>query len=86
MSNIIKAPFTDEEVKNLNEFQKLGFVHVFTCGNDHEGNRVLVATNKGWICPSCDYTQNWCHAIMVDVKAIKDNWNNSEFGKLLPVI
>lgn len=24
--------------------------------------RELVATLDGWICPTCDYTQNWAHA------------------------
>jgi len=82
MSEIIKAPFTDEQVQNLNEYQKLGIMHEFTCGNDHKGERTLIATNNGWICPTCDYKQDWCHAFMIDVKAIKDNWNNSPFGKL----
>lgn len=26
--------------------------------------RELVATEKGWICPTCDYTQSWAYAIM----------------------
>jgi hypothetical protein len=25
----------------------------------------LIATQKGWICPCCDYTQNWAHASMM---------------------
>lgn len=79
MSDIIKAPFTDEQVRNLNEYQKLGFVHEFTCVNKHE-DRTLVATNDGWICPSCDYKQNWCHTFMTNVEEIKSNrdkfWSN----------
>lgn len=27
--------------------------------------RELVATVNGWICPTCDYTQNWCHEAML---------------------
>lgn len=26
-------------------------------------DRELVATVNGWICPTCDYTQNWAHPI-----------------------
>lgn len=60
----IKAPFTPAQVEALNKWQKNGNVHPFTCGNDHEGDRNLVATTEGWKCPSCDYTQNWAHAFM----------------------
>lgn len=61
---MIKAPFTAEQVDALNRFQHNNCVHPFTCGNDHEGNRDLVAAQKGWICCHCDYTQDWAHAIM----------------------
>ena len=25
-------------------------------------DRELVATRDGWICPTCDYKQDWCHS------------------------
>lgn len=82
----IYAPFSDEQVKNLNDYQKLGIVHPFTCGKDHDGNRVLVATNNGWVCPTCDYSQNWAHEFMgTNVQEIKDQWNSSELGKVHPI-
>lgn len=81
-SNIITAPFTEEQVKNLNEFQNLGFIHEFTCGNDHSGNRVLVATKDGWICPTCTYTQDWAHKGMLNVKELKENFFSTDFGKI----
>jgi len=40
-------------------------MHPYTCGNrsDHPevaGDKgVLVPTVRGWICPFCDYTQDW---------------------------
>lgn len=34
--------------------------------------RKLVATNDGWICPNCDYTQDWAWAIMVSMADQKD--------------
>lgn len=83
--NVIKAPFTDEQVNNLNRYQKLGFIHEFTCGNEHEGDNTLIATKDGWICPTCDYTQNWCHDFMLDVDKIEENWRNSPIGKLVKV-
>ena len=59
---MIEAPWTDEQVFNLNRWQQAGHVHEYTCPNDHEGSRVLVACNDGWHCPSCPYTQAWAHA------------------------
>lgn len=44
--------------------------HPFTCPNrgDHPhmaGDKgVLVPTVRGWICPFCNYTQNWAHEPM----------------------
>jgi len=70
------APFSPEQVQNLNEFQcrvngGMSF-HPFTCQNRGDGNHgeeggdrgVLIATEAGWVCPHCDYTQNWAHANM----------------------
>jgi hypothetical protein len=73
MSNKISAPFTADQVEALNRWQN-GPVHPFTCGNDHEGNRDLVATETGWICPNCNYTQKWAHEFMLqDPKAPFEN-------------
>jgi len=69
---IINAPFTIEQVERLNYFQRANIFHPYTCGSgnrtdanhlDSEG--LLVATTAGWICPYCDYKQNWCSAFMV---------------------
>lgn len=61
----IVAPFSTEQVIALNRFQQYGFVHEFTCPTLHEEGRALVATKRGWICPHCDYTQNWAHPEML---------------------
>lgn len=58
--------WTDEQVEKLNEYQTKGHMHPFTCGNDHDGERVLVATRQGWVCPSCSYTQDWAHEFMFE--------------------
>lgn len=79
----IKAPFTPEQVKNLKEWQE-GPSHEFTCGglNHPEGkNNVLIPTEEGWKCPSCDYTQDWAYLNMAD-GSFMNNFYNSEFGKL----
>jgi hypothetical protein len=76
----IETPWSDDQVKNLNAFQRKGTFHPFTCGNDRsdeahkryaeEHNEhdtgLLVAGNDGWRCPvpGCGYTQGWAHAFM----------------------
>lgn len=61
------APWTHEQVANLNAWQERGDRPPFTCGRDGCGE-VLAAVPEGWVCPSetCDYTQNWAHNFMAD--------------------
>ena len=43
--------------------------HPYTCANRGDGNHraigsdlgMLIPTINGWICPFCDYTQDWRH-------------------------
>ena len=64
-ANMIEAPWTDEQVENLNRWQACEHVHEFTCPNNHDASRVLVAANDGWHCPGCAYTQTWAHSAML---------------------
>ena len=43
MPDIVEAPWTDKQVDNLNRWQTCDHVHEFTCPNNHEASRVLVA-------------------------------------------
>lgn len=70
--SIERQPWTDEQVANLNAFQQAGTCHPFTCGSsrrtdaDHlDGEGVLVATPQGWVCPYCNYRQDWCLGFMM---------------------
>lgn len=72
----IEAPFTAAEVEALNRFQQQPWFHPFTCpqrgDGKHHSNPVdlglLRATEQGWICEDCSYTQTWAHAFMADPK------------------
>lgn len=72
-----KAPWTEEQVASLNAYQASGRYHPFTCANRSEPGHqerhgdlgVLVATKDGWICPDCDYTQDWAHWSMLNFKS-----------------
>lgn len=72
--------WTEAQCEKLNEFQRAGHMHPFTCGGDRgdEAHRVhakrhrdrdrglLVATPFGWRCPVCKYTQTWAHGFMFE--------------------
>src|ERR1035441_7808567 len=95
MSDLIKAPWPKELVEKLNQYQKCGSYHPYTCGycRDRYGTtlvknekgdlirasddwfdwdlekkkkeiihneRALIATEKGWVCETCDNIQDWC--------------------------
>jgi len=62
---MIYAPFTTEQVKSLNDFQQSGYFHPFTCGNEN-CRADLIATEFGWVCPACEYTQKWAHEFMTN--------------------
>lgn len=65
------APWAPEEVDSLNAYQRCDYVHHFTCGGRHEGGGPdLIATQDGWVCPGCDYRQNWAHGGMLSGETV----------------
>lgn len=68
-SSQIQAPFTDQQVEGLNWYQHHAPMHPFTCGKrdiGHPPEAVLRATNEGWVCDHCTYTQAWAWEWMTD--------------------
>lgn len=74
---IVKVPWTEDQVRSLNEFQKSGKFHPFTCGmwemtrkepTPRDCGYLLKATPGGWVCgrENCPYTQDWAHEFMVN--------------------
>lgn len=63
----VHAPWTPEQVANLNAFQRNGYVHPFTCKCPNPRN-TLVATQDGWVCPNdaCGWVQAWAFEGMAD--------------------
>ena len=62
---LVEAPWSEQQVDHLNEWQHAGYVHEFTCPNEHAGSHVLIALRNGWHCPGCAYTQTWAHEMML---------------------
>lgn len=72
------TPWSAEQVAALNNFQRNGNFHPFTCGGDRSDEAhvayakehgdhdygLLVAKTDGWHCPVCDYRQKWAHSFM----------------------
>jgi hypothetical protein len=58
MSELVYAPWTDEQVEALEEWQNNDEVHPYTCTCGDS----LTPYPNGWECDYChNYTQNWCH-------------------------
>ncbi len=65
----IRPPWDLATVETLNSYQIDSGFHPFTCPASPHGRKAkqfLLATSGGWICPDCDYTQDWAHAFMAD--------------------
>lgn len=84
---LVKAPWTPAQVEALNKFQQERWMHPFTCGSGNrtdekhtDGEGILVATENGWICPFCDYTQDWAHPFMF----IPCPWPRFGTGEVVP--
>lgn len=75
----MSTEWSRETVTALNELQTgARFGHPYTCPNRGDGRHhdnghdigCLVATEHGWVCPDCDYTQDWAHASSVDLPRV----------------
>lgn len=63
------APWSDQEIEALRKHQEDDQRHPYTCGNRGDGKHpfeekyldtgALRPTREGWVCPYCDYTQDW---------------------------
>jgi hypothetical protein len=64
------APWTEEQVRNLADWQACPWVHPYTCGYCRDADPgpeyELVPTVDGWRCLTCDMRQNWCLALMLN--------------------
>jgi len=77
MSEIIKTPWTSEQVKALNLYQKSSLMHPYTCGGNRKdknhlvGEGVLAASENGWFCPYCDYKPDWASTVLIKIVELR---------------
>jgi hypothetical protein len=82
------APWSPEVTATLNRFQTEAHFHPFTCANRGDGEHQerdnadlgqLIATDQGWVCADCDYSQDWAHNFMADDSFIDhtNQWKNT---------
>jgi hypothetical protein len=79
--DVLVTPWTQEEVDKLNAYQKSNLFHPYTCPVNHKGgeeSRTLVATTKGWRCPTCKYTQMWAHTMTIEIDLIESLFQGVE--------
>lgn len=81
MTDKIRPPWTLEQVSALNDYQRSGVMHPFTCGHEHPAhpNAILTAMPDGWRCHvlGCDYEQDWAHEFMANPA----KWPQFPFGE-----
>ncbi len=67
------SQFSSDQLRALNQSQRSGRFHPLTCGGSRSDSAhrvyaaahndpdygVLVATDEGWKCPVCGYSQSW---------------------------
>jgi hypothetical protein len=58
------APWTEDQVRNLERRQAAVWLHPYTC-NGCSPSRDLRPTSDGLVCDGCGYHQNWAHAVDV---------------------
>jgi hypothetical protein len=68
VSEVVRAPWTPEQVDALEKRQIRADRHPYTCGE--HSSLPLVPTRLGWMCwkPGCSYRQDWAHAADMDTQ------------------
>lgn len=60
----VNAPFTDQQVMNINNHQKCSYLHPLTCTcGDHIS---LEVTKDGLVCPNCGKVQTWVYKMIAN--------------------
>lgn len=73
----VSAPWSDEQVANINRFQNAGAFHPFTCNCPHPArNYRLKAFTDRLFCEHCGFEQLWVFPDMANGSAMR-SWEES---------
>ncbi len=61
----VMAPFTEDQVASVKEYQASGSFHPFTCPACH-GSPVLAIEESRLYCTTCKYEQTWVWDMMAN--------------------
>jgi len=67
--DILRAPFTDDEVRILDVWQKNDYLHPYTCCDSEP----MKATTDGLKCDKCGRLQEWVHDFSLRESAAEYN-------------
>jgi len=65
MERTVYAPFTEDQVNSLTDYQTEELLPPYICTR-HHGNNKLRATDHGLVCDTCHHIQNWAHEMTVN--------------------
>lgn len=73
----VYAPWTDEQVVNINRYQNVGAFHPFACNCPHPArNYNLRAFNDRMYCGVCGFEQLWVFPHMAD-GSLMQSWEDA---------
>jgi len=76
---IVRAPFTEEQVDNLETRQSILYLHPYTCGMCSES---LTPYRDGWHCDYChQYKQDWAHKSDTERQETQEDWERPNGGR-----
>ena len=82
-----EAPFSEEQIQNINQWQESGFVPRLSCPNncDTFGER-LFAIEVGLFCPQCDQlVQEWVPTNIADRTKLNEAENTVKLLNMMRV-
>jgi hypothetical protein len=61
-----QAPFSEDQIRKLIDWQNAGYVHELTCRNNNERGKIhlkLEPMRDGLYCRTCGLTQTWVPSV-----------------------
>jgi hypothetical protein len=63
MPDVVRTPWSEDQLASLRGYQTCGYLHPYTCGRC---GSLLYVEADGWRCSGDDYAQDWAHRFSTD--------------------